>query len=194
VDEQTAPETAEDKRQNSSISRRNLLNGAAVVGGVALATALTERATVREASAQTPSDAIAAARFSITIDGVEIAAFSELLGILSEIEIEDIQSSGGTVLKKLPGKRTPPTITLKRGMTSSMELQAWHDAALTGAPTSRKNASFVAFDVTGRPVFRYHLTAAWPSKLEIGGLKAGATEVLMETVTIVCENLQRVAP
>jgi hypothetical protein len=35
---------------------------------------------------------------------------------------------------------------------------------------------------------------AWPAKIEIGALKAGASEVLMETVTIVCESLQRVAP
>ena len=46
----------------------------------------------------------------------------------------------------------------------------------------------------GTPVARYHLEMAWPSKLEVGGLKAGASEVLMETVTLVCEHIQRVAP
>jgi hypothetical protein len=34
---------------------------------------------------------------------------------------------------------------------------------------------------------------AWPSKLEIGALKAGSSEVLMETVTIVSERIQRVS-
>jgi hypothetical protein len=29
--------------------------------------------------------------------------------------------------------------------------------------------------------------------LEIGGLKAGSSEVLMETVTLVCEHIQRVS-
>ena len=194
VDKDNSPDQVNHSKQSDGISRRNLLNGAAVVGGVALATALTERATIREASAQVPGgDAIAAARFSITIDGVELAAFSELLGIVSEIEIEDIQSGNQQILKKLPGKRTPPTVTLKRGMTRALELQSWHDAALTGAPTARKNATFVIFDVTGKPVARYQLDQAWPSKLEIGALKAGASEVLMETVTIVCEHLQRVA-
>jgi phage tail-like protein len=117
------------------------------------------------------------------------------VGIVSEIETVDSLSSGGNqqVLKKLPGKRTPPTVTLKRGMNTSLEVQAWHDAAVTGAPTARKNASLVMYAVDGRPVARYHLESAWPSKLEIGALKAGASEVLMETVTIVCENLQRVA-
>jgi hypothetical protein len=40
-------------------------------------------------------------------------------------------------------------------------------------------------------VARYHLTEAWPAKIEIGALKAGASEVLMEKVTIVCEFIQR---
>ena len=79
-------------------------------------------------------------------------------------------------------------------MNASLELQAWHDAALTGSSTARKNASLVMYAVDGRPVVRYHLLGAWPSKLEIGALKAGASEVLMETVTIVCDNLQRSAP
>ena len=48
------------------------------------------------------------------------------------------------------------------------------------------------YNTKGDPVARYHLTNAWPSKLEIGGLKAGSSEVLMETVTIVCERIERV--
>ena len=50
------------------------------------------------------------------------------------------------------------------------------------------------YNFDGAPVARYHLENAWPSKLEIGSLKAGASEVLMETVTLVCEQIQRVAP
>ena len=50
------------------------------------------------------------------------------------------------------------------------------------------------YNVDGKPVARYHLEHAWPAKIEIGALKAGASEVLMETVTMVCEHIQRVAP
>jgi hypothetical protein len=45
--------------------------------------------------------------------------------------------------------------------------------------------------VDGSPVARYHLENAWPSKLELSGLKAGASEVLLERATVVCEHLQR---
>ena len=59
---------------------------------------------------------------------------------------------------------------------------------------ARKSCSLVMYNVDGKPVARYHMEHAWPAKIEIGGLKAGASEVLMETVVIVCEHLQRVAP
>jgi phage tail-like protein len=145
----------------------------------------------------TQQDALTAARFSITIDGVEIASFSELQGITTSVEVVDhIESSDKEVLmRKLPGKKNPPTLVLKRGKNSSMELWGWHEAALGGnMAAARKSCSLVMYNVDGKPVARYHLEHAWPSKIEIGALKAGASEVLMETVTIVCEHLQRVAP
>lgn len=144
-----------------------------------------------------PSDALTAARFSITIDGYEIASFAELLGITTEVEAVELMESTdkAVVLKKLPGKTKPPTLVLKRGKNTSMELWAWHEAVLNGdIVAARKSCSLVMYSTDGKPVARYHLEHAWPSKLEIGGLKAGASEVLMETVTLVCEHIQRVAP
>jgi hypothetical protein len=46
---------------------------------------------------------------------------------------------------------------------------------------ARKSASLVMYDTSGSPVARYHLENAWPAKVEIGGLRADASEVLMET-------------
>jgi phage tail-like protein len=141
-----------------------------------------------------PNDAITAARFSVTIDGHEIASFSELAGITSEVKpVDSLESTDNEIiLKEYPGKPTPPTIVLRRGKNASMDLWVWHEAVLTGA--ARKNASLVIYNTDGKPVARYHMANAWPAKLEIGALKAGPSEVLMETVTIVCERLQRVAP
>ncbi len=144
-----------------------------------------------------PNDALTAARFSVTIDGYEIASFSELAGITTEVKpVDFLESSDKEVIfKKLPGTRLPPTIVLKRGKNAGMELWAWHEAVLNGdIVAARKSASLVMYNTDGKPVARYHMEHAWPAKIEIGALKAGASEVLMETVTIVCESLQRVAP
>ena len=145
----------------------------------------------------TTQDAITAARFSITIDGYEIASFSELQGITTSVDVVDYLSSSDkeVIFKKLPGKQAPPTVTLKRGKTNDMSLWSWHETVLLGnMAAARKSCSLVMYNVDGKPVARYHLMHAWPSKIEIGALKAGASEVLMETVQIVCEHIQRVAP
>jgi len=142
-------------------------------------------------------DALTAARFSITIDGSEIATFSELQGIKTSVEVVDfIESSDKeVVMKKLPGKRNPPTVVLKRGKNNSMELWAWHESVLQGnMAAARRSCSLVMYNVDGKPTARYHLEDAWPAKIEIGALKAGASEVLMESVTLTCTHIQRVAP
>jgi len=142
------------------------------------------------------TDALTAARFSLTIDGVEIASFSELQGITTKVDVVDhIESSDqDIVMKKLPGKKSPPTVKLKRGKNQSMELWAWHEAVMHGKmDLARKSCSLVMYNVDGAPVARYYLENAWPSAIEVGALRAGASEVLMETVTLVCESLQRVS-
>jgi phage tail-like protein len=146
---------------------------------------------------QQTNDALSAARFSITIDGVEIASFTELGGITTEVEPIDFMASSDreVIFKKLPGKQKPPTIILKRGKSAGMELWAWHESVLKGdIVLARKSCSLVMYGYDGKPVARYYLMHAWPSKLEVSNLRAGATEVLMENVTIVCEHIQRVAP
>ena len=139
-------------------------------------------------------DALTAARFELSIDGHSLAVFSELAGISSAVDVVDYISSTATetILKKLPGKRTPPTVTLKRGMTKNIEMAAWHELVILGdVAAARKTCTLTMYNTKGEPVACYWLTEAWPSKIEIGALKAGASEVLMEKITLVCEFIQR---
>jgi phage tail-like protein len=144
-----------------------------------------------------PEDLITANRFVITIDGYEIATFAELSGIVAEVEPSEYwETSGDQVqVNKLPGKLKPPTITLRRGMTGSLELWSWHEAVRQGTMgAARRSCSLTMINAEGKPVGKYWLEKAWPSKMELAGLKAGASEALMETVTLTCEYIQRVAP
>ncbi|MPZ50355.1 MAG: twin-arginine translocation signal domain-containing protein [Dehalococcoidia bacterium] len=120
-----------------AISRRSLLGGAAAAGGMALVAALgSEVVRPPTVNAQTqPNDALTAARFSISIDGHEIAAFDQLESILSAIDISE------GLPRRLPGKRTPPTVTLKRGMTPNIEMAAWHELVILGDVAARKSCS-----------------------------------------------------
>ena len=144
-----------------------------------------------------PTDVITANRFSITIDGYEIATFAELSGIVAEFELAEYWETNDSnpSVSKLPGKFKPPTVTLKRGMNGSLELWAWQEAVRKGTmQAARRSCSLTMFNSEGKPVGRYWLEKAWPSKLELAGLKAGASEALMETVTLTCEYIQRVKP
>ena len=73
-----------------------------------------------------------------------------------------------------------------------MGLWAWPQAALINLPAARKFVVLERYDAARDPVVRYHLTDAWPSKMEIGWLKSGDS-LRMETVAIVCEHPERVA-
>jgi phage tail-like protein len=142
-----------------------------------------------------PNDALTAARYLIMIDGHEIGSFPELIGITTEVEPVDCLASAdkGVVSEKLPGKTKPATLTLKRGKNSSMELWTWHEAVRSSHAGARKSCSLVIYNTDGKPVARYHLENAWPSKLEIGTLKVNTSMVLTEIVTIVSERIQRVS-
>lgn len=109
---------------------------------------------------------IAASRFGISIDGVQIATFSEA----------DINLGAN-----------PPTVVLRQGNASG-QLKGWHDAGRRN-PAGRKQAVLVQYDARGKAVARYRLSQAWPKRIQQG---RGAAA--METVTIVCESLQRVSP
>ncbi|GAA5030378.1 phage tail protein [Actinopolymorpha pittospori] len=142
-----------------------------------------------------PINALTAAQFSIIVDGYSVGSFSELVGITTEVEPFDFDSTDQVVgPRKLLGKPKPPTVVLKRGQTPSMELWNWHEAVVSGnMAAARKDCTLVMYAVDGKPVARYQLFKAWPSKLEIVTLKGGPTEALFETVTLVCERLQRLA-
>ena len=142
-----------------------------------------------------PSDALASYLFAIEIDSIEIAQFTEISGLASEIDVIELKENtrdGKLVIHKSPGAMKPPTITLKRAKNSSKALWDWHEAMLQGKVSeSRKNGSVILKSYDGTEVARYNFTNAWVSKVSTGTLKAGANEVLMEEASLVCESFVR---
>ena len=129
-------------------------------------------------------DALTAARFELSIDGVVMASFTELQGITTSVE----------VVEGLP-RQDDGTVVLRRGMTLDMSISAWHEAALAGRlDEARRNASLVFYDRNRAATARYNLQNAWPSKVEISVLDTGKSRILIETVTLVSERISRVVP
>ena len=141
-----------------------------------------------------PNDALASYHFAVEIDGVELAQFSELSGITSEIDVIELKENtkdGKPLIKKLPGARKFGDITLKRGKTDSADFWKWIKEVQDGKiDTARRNASVVLYDYERGEKARFNIHNAWPSKVSIGSLQAGGSEIVIEECTIVHEGLE----
>ena len=137
-------------------------------------------------------NALTATRFELTIDGNSLASFSELEGITSTVDITSASSGTGGAPQHIPGRADPPAIVLKRRLTKNIELAAWHELVILGdAAAARKTCALTMFDAAGAPVARWHLSKAWPQKVEI--LAGEGSGILTESVTLTCDFLQRVS-
>jgi phage tail-like protein len=139
---------------------------------------------------------MSASTFVIQVDGIKVATFTELSGINTEVEPVEYIATGteGIIHTKQYGKTKPPQVTLKRGLDPETYMWAWHQAVLQGEPTARKTCSLQLFAASqspksGQPIITYVLENAWPSKLEISGMRAGASEVVTETVVLLCDQI-----
>ena len=141
-----------------------------------------------------PATALTAVRFELSTDGRSLGSFSELVGISSTATATAVPAPSTDPIISLAPISGVFTVVLRRPMTRNLEMAAWHELVIIGdMDAARRSASFTAYAADGTPVARYHLTNAFPVKMEVTALRAGSSEVLMETVTLTCEFIQRVS-
>ena len=128
--------------------------------------------------------------FLVEIEGVVSAGFSECTGLSSEVEIIEYREGGDFRVRKLPGLAKFGNITLKRGVTKSMDLYNWHRDVLRGQ-TDRKTGVIILLDDTRAQVARWVFREGFPQKYEGPRLNARSSEVAIETLVICCESLER---
>jgi phage tail-like protein len=139
---------------------------------------------------------IAASRFGISIDGVQIASFTELQGITTKVDVIEHRESteAGVRIVKIPGATAPEgEVKFKMSMGANLEMNSWLEAAQAGMmEQARKSCSLVMYDAENKPVARFYLENAWPSKCTLSPMRAGGTDVLQQEWSIVYETIQRV--
>ena len=138
-------------------------------------------------------DALANYAWQIEVDGITLAQFKEVSGLsieVSVIEHQENKPKGIPVMKKLPAAQKFSDITLKRGMTTDKGWWAWVKEVQEGKiDKARRGAAIVLYDYERGEKMRFNITNAWPSKISIGSLQAGGSEVTVEEVTLVHEGL-----
>lgn len=132
-------------------------------------------------------------RFRLEIDGLSSAGFSEVIIGATETEvIEYREGSDPAHVRKLPGLTRFGRVTLKRGVTTSLDLFNWHKQII-GGQIVRKNVAIVVLDDAGADIARYVVSEAWPAKYDPGDLNAKGNDVFIEAVELANEGVERVA-
>lgn len=128
--------------------------------------------------------------FVINIDGVGSGAFSEVSGLDTETDpVEYREGSEDITVRKLPGLRKYPNITLKRGFTKDRGLWDWRKTVMDGK-TQRKSGSITLLNEARQEALRWNFREGWPCKLQGPSLNATTNEVAIETLEICHEGLE----
>ncbi|MBN1641152.1 MAG: phage tail protein [Anaerolineae bacterium] len=148
-----------------------------------------------ERSESTAEDPLAGFNFRLDV-GERIAGyFTECSGIGSEhdiIEHKVVDTQGHEIVRKIPGRLKWSDVTLKRGITSNLEIWNWRDLVVQGKMSdARQNCSIVMLSRDYQEVAIWNFYNAWPSKVSGPSLKADSNEFGIEEVTIVHEGMER---
>ena len=134
-------------------------------------------------------------RFRVEIDGIQTAGFSEVEALATTTDvIEYREGTDPAHPRKLSGLTRYGNITLKRGMTQSLELYQWYRQIVSGPLTgNRRRVAIVVQDESGADVARFEVIEAWPVKYVVSGLTAKGNEVLIELLELANEGIERVS-
>ena len=135
-------------------------------------------------------------RFRVEIGGIQVAAFSE--ASVPDITVDTVEYREGTdpIYKRpLSGLTSYGRLTLKKGLTDGMDLYNWQQQVSQLGSTSasaQKNISLVLMDTDSSEKTRWNVINAWPVKYETSGLNASSSDVLVETLELVMDYMNRV--
>lgn len=128
--------------------------------------------------------------FIVEIDGIASSGFLMVDGLESITEVVDYREGNEMATpRKLTGIYKASNITLKRGVTDNRDLWEWRKTVLDGTP-QRRNGSVVILNESREQVLRVNFQNAWPCRWKIGGLDALDSQVLIEEIELVVEDIR----
>lgn len=130
--------------------------------------------------------------FRILIDGIGEGHFTECTGLTAEVAALRYREGGaGPVVRRLAGPVSYGDVTLRYGLTTSLDVWNWFLDAMNGSPL-RKNVSIQMTAPDGLTgVLRWNLEGCWPSKWCGAPLDALGQTIAIESLTLVFESLSR---
>lgn len=143
----------------------------------------------------TQKDPLVAAYFGVDFQGGVVGAFRECTGLGSESQIVEYRATdekGRPILIREPGTMKFSDITLKRGITDTMDMWKWRKLVEEGKiEEARRNGTITLYNQKGDPVAQWTLDQAWPAALKGPVYDAKTNEVAIEELTITHQGYRR---
>lgn len=144
----------------------------------------------------TRKDQLIGAYFGVDFQNGVQGAFRECTGLGSESQVVEYRATderGKPILIREPGTMKYTDITLKRGITDSMDMWTWRKQVEDGdIDSARRSGTITLYNQRGEPVARWNFERAWPQKLNGPTYDAKTNEVAIEELTITHEGYKRV--
>jgi phage tail-like protein len=134
-------------------------------------------------------------RFLVEIDSIVQAGFSEAtIPDSTQDPIEYREGNEPPTSHKIPGLIKYGNVTLKWGITDSLELYNWRKLVEQGKmKQARRNLAIILLDEEGAPKARWEFQDAWPNKYDAPDMNAKGTDIAIETLEVVHEGMARVS-
>lgn len=135
--------------------------------------------------------------YKVEIKGITEASFSEVSGFDASIDVIEYREGdeGVNYSRKLNGLTKFGNVTLKWGMTSSVNFYEWVMDVSAGKVLGEdrcKDVTITLFDDDGTTSLAvWNLYAAWPSKYTAPDFNASSSEIAFESVELVYESMER---
>jgi phage tail-like protein len=127
--------------------------------------------------------------FRVEIEGIPVASFSEVSGVVLDGNILDYRNGDDpNYPRKLPGLRKFGPITLKNGITGDLSVYNKFTDVLNGQSTPLTGA-IVLCNEAQKDVLSYNFTGGFINKIEGAHMLASGNEVAIESAELVVETL-----
>ena len=135
-------------------------------------------------------------RYRLEIDSIVQAGFSEVaIGDLSTAPIEYREGDEITTVRKLNGLNKYGNVTLKWGITDSMELADWHQLIVddsTPLDDARRSVVIRVQNEAGEEKAAFEIIKAWPCKYDPSDLNATGNEIAIDSLELCNEGIRRI--
>lgn len=141
------------------------------------------------------TDPLVGFHFQLDLGGEVAGYFTEISGLGSENEVIEhkVVEGGKQVVQKIPGRLKWGDITLKRGITATMDMWVWRKKVEDGlVDSARTNGSIIMVDQELTPVAQWDFEGAWPSKVSGPQIQSDSNNYGVEEMTIVHEYIVRI--